>query len=377
MSDKIELVDLQTQRQRLGTRIDKAIAKVLEHGAYIMGPEVEALERELVASCGARRAVTCASGTDALVLALRALDVGPGDGVFVPSLTFSATAEAVVIVGATPIFVDVSEASFTMNPDSLVAAISSSAALGCRPVGSIAVDLYGHPADYSELCEVSAVSDLWILADAAQSFGATLNGRRSGAIVDVTATSFFPAKPLGCYGDGGAVLTHDDALADLVESLRQHGQGADKYENVRVGMNSRLDSIQAAILLEKLSIFEDELAARQDVARHYADLLDGVVGLPSVAAGATSAWASYTVLVEDREAVMARLEADGIASRVYYPTPLHRQRAYQSLPAAPGGLPVTEELSARILSLPMHPYLDAGAQARIAESLQKATGGRR
>lgn len=377
MSGKIEFIDLRTQRQRLGRRIDEAVAKVLDHGAYIMGPEVEALESALVASCGARRAVTCASGTDALVLALRALDVGPGDGVFVPSLTFSATAEAVAALGATPIFVDVCATSFTMDPDSLAAAISSANTPGCRPVGSIAVDLYGHPADYAALGEVAAASDLWVIADAAQSFGATLNGRRSGAIVDVTATSFFPAKPLGCYGDGGAVLTHDDALADLVESLRQHGQGADKYENVRVGMNSRLDSIQAAILLEKLSIFEDELASRQDVARRYEDLLHEVVPLPVVAPGATSAWALYTVLVEDRGAVMADLEADGVPSRVYYPTPLHRQRAYQGLPTAPSGLPVTEDLSARVLSLPMHPYLDASTQGRIAESLRKAVGGRR
>ena len=359
-------IDLQAQRRRLGGRIDEAIGRVLAHGAFIMGPEVGELERQLAAFCGVRHAIACASGTDALVMALMALGVGSGDAVFVPAFTFAATAESVVLVGATPVFVDVEAESFNLDPAALAAAIAATAAAGeLRPKAVIPVDLFGQMARYDAILPLAERHGLTVLADAAQSFGATLDGARAGQVGRCSATSFFPAKPLGCYGDGGAIFTDDDGLAETLRSIRIHGQGRDKYENVRIGLNGRLDTLQAAILIEKLSIFEDELERRQAVADRYAQGLAGTCGVPHLGAGARSAWAQYTITVAARDRVAAQLGGAGIPTAVYYPIPLNRQQAYRACPVGPGGVPVSERLAQQVLSLPMHPYLEPAVQDRI------------
>lgn len=369
----IAFIDLQAQRRRLGRRIDEAVGRVLEHGRFIMGPEVRELEDRLAGFVGVKHAISCASGTDALLLPLMAWGIGPGDAVFVPGFTFAATAEVVALAGATPVFVDVLEDSFNMEPASLAAAIDWVAAEGrLKPAAVIPVDLFGQPADYDALLPLAETHGLRILADAAQSFGASHRGKRAGSIGHVAATSFFPAKPLGCYGDGGAVFTDDDDIAAAMRSLRVHGQGADKYDNVRIGLNGRLDTIQAAILLEKLAVFEDEITARQAVADRYADGLGDHVEVPRIAAGMTSTWAQYTVKVEDRDGVAARLKAKDIPTAIYYPRPLNRQTAYCKYPCGPGGLPNSEALSPCVLSLPMHPYLDRDTQDRITRAVIEA-----
>lgn len=370
----IEFVDLGAQRRRIGDRMDRAIARVLEHGAFIMGPEVFELEEQLAGRCRVRHAISCSSGTDALLLALLAWGVGPGDAVFVPAFTFAATAEVVALVGAAPVFVDVEESSFNLDVVSLREAVAAVGAEGRRPAGVIAVDLFGQPAPYEEISAVTAEHGMWLLADAAQSFGATGGGRPVGALADVTATSFFPAKPLGCYGDGGAVFTHDDDLARTLRSLRIHGQGNHKYDTVRIGINGRLDTIQAAVLLEKLRVFDEELELRQAVAARYTKSLEGLVQTPSVEPGARSAWAQYTVRVNGRDGVIRALSAAGVPSAVYYPTPLHRQPAYEKVALVPVDLSRSEAASASVLSLPMHPYLSETAQDRVAAALAGAVG---
>ena len=372
----IAFVDLQAQRRRLGTRIDDAIGRVLDHGRFIMGPEVAELESRLATHCGAEHVIGCSSGTDGLVLGLMALGVGPGDAVFVPSFTFAATAESVALVGATPVFVDILPDSFNMDPAGLTAAIESiQADQAYRPAGVIPVDLFGQPADYRAIEPVAAAHGLWVMADAAQSYGALLDNRRIGTIGRVAVTSFFPAKPLGCYGDGGAIFTDDGDLAAILRSLLSHGKGSEKYDNVRIGMNGRLDTIQAAILLEKIGIFDDEVRLRQQVAARYDSGLRDIVEVPALVEGATSVWAQYTLVLDDRDVVAAKLKERGIPTAIYYPRPLHRQTAYQDFPMAPGGLPVSEELSGRVLSLPMHPYLDAATQDRIIAALVDAVSG--
>lgn len=370
----LAFIDLQAQRRRLGDRIDRAIARVLEHGRYILGPEVAELERRLAEFCGARHAVACSNGTDALVLALRARGVGPGDAVLVPSFTFAATAEAVVLAGATPVFLDVEEASFNVAPEGVARGVTAARDAGLTPRGLIAVDLFGQPADYEALVEAAKPYRLWIVDDAAQSFGASRKGRKVGTLAEITTTSFFPAKPLGCYGDGGAVFTDDDETAALLRSLRVHGQGSDKYDNVRIGINGRLDTIQAAILLEKLTIFPDEIAARDRIAERYGRLLGDLVAVPRLDAQASSVWAQYTIRVNDRDAVAKALAAAGIPTAVYYPLPLHRQTAYRQYPVAGGRLPVSDALAQDVLSLPMHPYLDEPTQDRVAEAVRRAVG---
>jgi dTDP-4-amino-4,6-dideoxygalactose transaminase len=370
----IPFVDLAAQRSRLGGRIETAIGRVLDHGAFVLGPEVFALEDRLARFCSARHAISCANGTDALTLAQLALGAGPGDAVFTPGLTFAATAESVVVAGATPVFVDVREDTFNIDVESLRCALGSAADAGLRPRGVVAVDLYGQPADYDALAGIAEEHGLWVLADAAQSFGASLNGSRTGCLADATATSFYPAKPLGCYGDGGAVFTDDDQVAETVTSLRTHGQGDDRFHHVRIGFNSRLDTIQAAILLEKLVILDEELRARREVARRYAEGLAGVCGAPVVISGATSAWAQYTVKVAGRGAVAAELRAGGVPTATYYPRPLHRQPAFSAFPVAPGGLPVSERLAASVLSLPMHPYLEPDVQDQVMTLVGDAVG---
>jgi dTDP-4-amino-4,6-dideoxygalactose transaminase len=370
----IAFIDLQAQRRRLGGGLDRAIARVLEYGRYIMGPEIAELESQLSAFCGARHAISCANGTDALALGLMVKSVRPGDAILVPSFTFVATAEVVAWLGATPIFLDVLPDSFNLDPDAIGRGVATARELGLRPVGLIAVDLFGQPADYDLIEPACSEHGLWLLADAAQSFGAIYRGRRAGHIGEIAATSFFPAKPLGCYGDGGAVFTEDDGLAEAMRSMRVHGQGRDKYDNVRIGMNGRLDTLQAAILLEKLAIFPKEIEARQRVAETYAEGLGDVVRVPGVLQGATSVWAQYTVVLEgaDRDAVAAELKKQGVPTAIYYPTPLHQQTAYRHYPAARGGLPVSERLAGQVLSLPMHPYLEADVQGFIIERVRAA-----
>jgi dTDP-4-amino-4,6-dideoxygalactose transaminase len=371
--DNIPFIDLKTQRRRLGRSLDDAVQRVMDHGQFILGPEVTELENQLAAFAGAKHCVSCANGTDALGLVLMAERVGVGDAVFVPAFTFAATAEVVAWVGATPVFVDVIEDTFNLDPARLETAIAFSKGQGLRPRAVIAVDLFGQPADYTALAPIAAAQDMFVLCDAAQSFGASLSGRRVGTFGRATATSFFPAKPLGCYGDGGAVLTDDDDLAVVLRSLRAHGQGTNKYDNVRIGINGRLDTMQAAILLQKLTIFEDEIDARQRIARLYAGLLGDVVRLPQLIEGAVSTWAQYTIVTERRDSVIAACRRAGAPTAIYYPIPLSRQTAYRHFPSGPEGVPVSERLAQQVVSLPMHPYLDPATQERVAAAVRGGT----
>jgi dTDP-4-amino-4,6-dideoxygalactose transaminase len=374
MSDSIAFIDLAAQRRRIGSRMDEAILRVVNHGGYIMGPEVKQFEADLSAFCGAKHVISCANGTDALALVLMAKSVKPGQAILCPSFTFAATAEVVAWLGAVPIFVDCLPETFNMDPASLEFGINTARQLGLKPVGVIPVDLFGQPADYDAIEAICAREDLWILCDAAQSFGASYRGRKLGTIGAATSTSFFPAKPLGCYGDGGAVFTNDDELATIMRSLRVHGQGSDKYDNVRIGMNGRLDTMQAAVLIEKLKIFPDEIAARDRVAKRYNEMLGDVVAVPVVAEGNTSVWAQYTMRVPNRDALAAALKAKGVPTAIYYPKPLHQQTAYSKFPCAGNGVPVSERLAGEVLSLPMHPYLEEAVQDRIIAAVREALG---
>jgi dTDP-4-amino-4,6-dideoxygalactose transaminase len=371
--ENIPFIDIAAQRRRLGPAVEDAVARVLAHCQFINGPEVAALEAALAAYCGARHVVTCASGTDALVMVLMAKGVGPGDAVLCPSFTFCATGEAVALVGATPVFADVDEASFNIDAASLKRGIATARRLGLKPRGVIAVDLFGQSADHDAVLAVAEAEDLFVLDDAAQGFGASYKGRRLGGMGLITATSFFPAKPLGCYGDGGAIFTDDAAFADLLRSIRVHGQGSDKYDNVRLGLTGRLDTIQAAVLIEKLKIFDDEIAARNKVAERYAQGLGNVVTVPHLAQGHTSVWAQYTIRLPegtDRDTFAAALKAQGVPTAIYYPKSMHQQTAYKDYPVADGGLPVSERLSADVISLPMHAYLDEASQDRVIQAVR-------
>ena len=366
----IPFVDLKTQQQRLKGPIDAAIQRVLAHGRYIMGPEVAELEAQLAAFAGVKHCVSVSSGTDALVAPLLALGIGPGDAVFMPAFTFTATAEVVAILGATPVFVDVDATTFNIDLASLTAQIDRIKKAGTlKPRAVIPVDLFGLPADYNALAIEAEANGLAVIADAAQSFGGELDGKRVGRLAAITATSFFPAKPLGCYGDGGAVLTDDDILADKIRSIRAHGKGAEKYDIDRIGLNARLDTIQAAILIEKLSIFEDEIEKRQRVASGYSEALENAVITPQVPPEAKSAWAQYTIRTENRDALADALKAQDIPSAIYYPRPLHLQTAYEAFGEGLGSLPVSESLCGEVLSLPMHPYLDAKTIDHIARAV--------
>jgi len=370
----IPFIDVGAQRRRLGSAIDNAVSRVLSHCQFLMGPEVIEFETRLAEFCGAKYALSCASGTDALVLVLMARGIGRGDAVFCPSFTFCATAEAAVLVGATPVFVDVHADSFNMDAQSLKQAIAQAKKDGLTPKAVIPVDLFGLPADHDAIAEVAKAEKLFVLDDAAQGFGATYKGRKLGTIGDATATSFFPAKPLGCYGDGGAVLTDDAGLLDVLKSLRIHGQGKDKYDNVRIGMTARLDTIQAAVLIEKLKIFPEEIAARNQVAQRYAAGLREVATVPAVAEGYTSVWAQYTIRLAPgkRDCLAEDLKTQGIPAAIYYPIPLHRQVAYKAFPVVAGGLPVTDRLCDEVISLPMHAYLDEPTQDRIVDAVRGA-----
>ena len=370
MQPKVPFIDLDMQQKRIKPKLDERLAKVLAHGKYIMGPEVAELEAALGDMCDAPHVVSCSNGTDALTLALMALGVGPGDAVLVPTFTFAATAEVVPLLGAVPVFLDILPGSFNIDPALVSAGVEAAEKAGHRPVGIIAVDLFGQPADYDALHQAAKAHDLWLMADAAQSLGASLQGKPVGSLARVTTTSFFPAKPLGCYGDGGAVMTDDADLAATMRSLRVHGQGEDKYDNVRIGLNARLDTLQAAVLLAKLEVFADEIKARQEAATRYDTLLGSMATTPPLIPGATSAWAQYTIRSQDRDALKQCLGAAGVPSVVYYTRPLHQQTAYRDFPIVGGGCPVAEQASTEVLSLPMHPYLDAATQERIAGALR-------
>jgi len=376
----MQFIDLAAQQARLRAPIEAAIARVLAHGQYVMGPEVRELEQKLAAFCGARHALACANGTDALMLGLMALGLKPGAAVICPAFTFAATAEAPAFFGAKPLFADIDPATFNLDVESARRALRAARDDGLDVAGVISVDLFGLPADYDAIERFCEEEGLWLLADAAQSFGATWKGRRAGAIGRIAATSFYPAKPLGCYGDGGAVFTGADDLAALIESLRVHGKGENQYDIVRVGMNSRLDTLQAAILLAKLDAYEAEIVARDAAAARYADALADLAGVaaPVVPDGARSVWAQYTVRFEThdlRERARETLKAAGVPSVVYYPSPLHVQRAYADAPRDPEGLPAAEAACRTALSLPMHADLSPEDQDRVLDALRTAVSG--
>lgn len=373
----IPFIDLKAQYKRVEENVRKGIDGVLEHGAYVMGPEIRDLESRLGEFSSVAHALGCASGTDALIMALMALDIKPGDAVFTTPFTFMATAEAVALLGATPVFVDIDPVTFNIEPDDLRRKIRDvkENRTDLTPKGVIAVDLFGQPADYDRIEPLAHNNGLWLIVDAAQSFGATYKGRPVCSIGDVACTSFFPAKPLGCYGDGGMVFADNDELHSILDSIRVHGKGEDKYDNVRLGINGRLDSLQAAILLAKFDIFPDELVKRQEAADRYATLLAGVedIVIPTVPEENTSAWAQYSLLARDsahRDELMGKLQEAGIPSVIYYPKPLHLQTAFQYLGYSEGDLPVCDNIAGRIFSLPMHPYLDAADQEKIAAVLK-------
>jgi dTDP-4-amino-4,6-dideoxygalactose transaminase len=355
--ESIPFIDLKAQQTRIRPQIDAAIKRVLDHGGYIMGPEVYELEKQLAEFCGVKHAISCANGTDALGLGLMAKNVGVGDAIFVPSFTFAATAEVVAWMGATPIFIDSLEDTYNIDPKSLELGIIAAKKAGLKAKGIIPVDLFGQPADYDVIQTIADEHGLFVIADGAQSFGATYKGRKVGSIGDMATTSFFPAKPLGCYGDGGAIFTNDDELASVIKSLRVHGQGTDKYDNVNIGMNGRLDTIQAAILIEKLRIFPDELSTRQKAADQYSDALKSLVEVPAVLSNATSAWAQYTVRLPkniNRSTMITNLKESGVPTMIYYPIPLHLQKAYNAFYLkCPTLLSQCEALSTSVLSFPM------------------------
>ena len=354
----MQFIDLQAQYQHLKQRIDKRIQQVLDHGKYIMGPEVQELEEKLAEYVGVKHAITCANGTDALTLTMMVLDVKEGDAVFCPTFTFFATAETIAFAKATPVFVDSNEATFNICPDDLEGRIKAVISEGkLKPKAIIAVDLFGLPANYPELERIAKKYDLKLIEDAAQGFGGSINGKRAGSFGDMATTSFFPAKPLGCYGDGGAVFTDNDEYANLLRSYRVHGKGADKYDNVRVGMNSRLDTIQAAILLEKLDVFSKEVNVRNKISAKYESSLSGVFNTPKIPSGYVSSWAQYTLTDPARDKIIDNYKNHNIPCVIYYGKCMHLQTAFNYLGYSQGDFPISEKLSQQVFSLPMSPYL--------------------
>ncbi len=378
----IAFIDLQAQRAHGGGRIEQAAMKAIEAGAYIMGPEVKEFERQLAAFSGASHCLSCANGTDALVLPLMAWDVKAGDAVFCPSFTFAATAEIIPWVGATPVFVDIDPHTYNIDPTHLEAAIMATKAEGkLTPKVIIAVDLFGQPANYRAISAIAKQHGMKLIADSAQGFGCTLDGKHPSDWADCVTTSFFPAKPLGCYGDGGAVLTNDAGLFEIMDSLRVHGKAVardlqgrtfdhdPKYLNMRIGMNSRLDTVQAAILIEKLKMFPDEIKARNRIAARYNEYLSRGAVVPQVIEGGVSTWAQYTIEISNRDGLVQHCKKDQVPTAVYYPVPIHKQAPYAGFPLGPGGLPVSEAKAGQVISLPMHPYLDEETQDRIIASV--------
>jgi dTDP-4-amino-4,6-dideoxygalactose transaminase len=382
----MQFIDLAAQQERIREQIEANIAAVLDHGKYIMGPEIQRLEEKLAQYVGVKHAISCASGTDALLLALMAYGIGPGDAIFTTPFTFIATGEVISLLGATPVFVDIDPQTFNMDPSKLEPAVRAvldnraadlplpQSSVPLVPRGIIAVDLFGLPADYDRLDAIAGEHDLFVLEDAAQSFGAEYKGNKACSLAQIGGTSFFPAKPLGCYGDGGMCFTDDDNLHEIMMSVRVHGKGTHKYDNVRIGLNGRMDTLQAAVLLAKFDIFPEEIELRQQVARRYSQLLNqkAEVQTPTVTDGMTSAWAQYSVLAEDgthRNQLQARLKEAGVPTAIYYPKPLHLQTAFKSLGYEEGDFPVSEDYAGRIFSLPMHPYLSDSDQEFIIKNL--------
>ena len=371
----IPFIDLKAQQARIRDDVDERLANVLDHGAYIMGPEVKELEAELGKWSRTRHVISCSSGTDALVLALLGKKLRPGQGVICPSFTFAATPEAMAVLGASPIFADVDPHSFNLDARNLSAALQAGIDSGLEVVGIMPVGLFGMPSDMVAIRDFAQKHGLWVIDDAAQSFGASFNDVPVGKLADVTCTSFFPAKPLGCYGDGGALFTDDDEVAEIAISCRIHGMGKTKYHNDRIGMTARLDSMQAAVLLSKLSIFQDELDKRQQVADQYQALLSEHVITPRLTKGATSSWAQYTIKLPqdcDRQAIQDALSAKGVPTMIYYPIPMHKQAPYQRYPVANGALTITDTLCDIVLALPMHPYLTSEQIVTISDALKSA-----
>ncbi|MGC2164228.1 MAG: DegT/DnrJ/EryC1/StrS family aminotransferase [Silvibacterium sp.] len=362
----MEFVDLKTQYKRIKPSVDARIQAVLNHGQYILGPEVPALEAELARRTGSKHCISCASGTDALLMALMALGISPGDEVITSPFTFIATVEMIVLLGATPVFVDIDPRTWNFDPARLASAITS------RTRAIMPVSLYGQCADFDAICEASG--GLPVIEDAAQSFGATYKGRQSGNLSTIGCTSFFPSKPLGCFGDGGACFTNDDGLAAIMVEVRNHGQ-ASRYHHVRLGLNGRLDTIQAAVLLAKLEIFEEELRLRSEAAERYGERLKGIVQTPWIAEGNRSVYAQYTIEVDDRERVADALRREGIPTSVHYPIPAHLQPAFRGLGHGEGSFPIAERAARRVLSLPMHPYLKNEDQDKICDALKRAIQG--
>lgn len=370
---KIDFAGLKAQYARIKPEIARRIQTVLDHGQFILGPEVSELETALAKRAGTKHAIGVSSGTDALVMALMAEGIGTGDAVFVPSFTFTASAEVVLLLGATPVFVDVDPHNFNIDTNDLDRRVSEVAREGkLLPRAVIAVDLFGQPADYGVLENLCRRHALYLIADAAQSYGAKLGNRAVGALAHTTAASFFPAKPLGAYGDGGALFTDDDERTAHYKSIRAHGKGTDKYDIVRLGLNARLDTLQAAILLAKLDVFDDELAAREKLARAYDARLKDKVEIPHRVPDSVSAWAQYCILVDDRDTVAKRLKEAGVPTAVYYPLPMHLQTAYARFGQGPGSLPISERLSQRILALPMNPYLTVEQTDYVCTSVAAA-----
>ena len=376
----MEFVDLKTQQKKIFEKIDGQIKTVLHHGNFIMGPEVQELEKRLAAYIGVKYGIGCSSGTDALLLSLMACSIGPGDAVFTTPFTFIATAEVITLLGAVPIFVDIDPRTFNMDPQSLENAIDRVINLKATPKNNffdssltpraiIAVDLFGLPADYQQLGLVAKKYGLTIIEDGAQSFGGELDGIKACALGQIGCTSFFPAKPLGCYGDGGMCFTENEPLAESIRSLRIHGKGKDKYDNIRIGVNGRLDTLQAAILLAKFEIFDEEMEVRQQIADRYTRLFKDIeIQRPQIPTGYKSAWAQYSILFSSyskRQECQKRLASAGVPSAVYYPKPLHLQTAFNFLGYREGDFPVSESISKRILSLPMHPYLSIADQDKV------------
>jgi UDP-2-acetamido-2-deoxy-ribo-hexuluronate aminotransferase len=357
----IEFIDLKAQQARLKDKIELGIQNVLTHGQYILGPEVSELEEKLAAYVGAKYCISCANGTDALQIVQMAFGIGPGDEVITPGFTYIATAETVAVLGAKPVYVDVNPKTYNLDIEKLEAAITP------RTKAIIPVSLYGQCADFDAINAIAAKYNLPVIEDAAQSFGATYKGRKSCNLSTVACTSFFPSKPLGCYGDGGAIFTNDDELAKVIRQIARHGQDR-RYHHVRVGMNSRLDTLQAAILLPKLEILDDEMQARQRVAETYTKLFNeaGVLTTPFIEMHNQSAWAQYTIQVENRADVQEKLKAQGIPTAVHYPIPLNKQPAVADVNAV---LPVGDAVAERVMSLPMHPYLSENSQELIVNSL--------
>lgn len=366
----MQFIDLGAQRERIRDKLTAAIDRVVNEGKYILGPEVAEFEKQLAGYVGVKHVVACANGTDALLLPLLASGIGPGDAVFVPSFTFAATAEVVALAKAEPVFVDIDPETYNIDIESLEAAIAMIKAEGrLKPRAIIPVDLFGLSADYDAVAEIAARENLMVIEDAAQSIGGKADGKMCGAFGTVGSTSFYPAKPLGCYGDGGAMFTNDDELAARLRSFAFHGKGETQYDNIHVGLNSRLDTLQAAILIEKLAILEDEMVARQKVAQRYRDGLHNVVKVAHVPEGRRSTWAQYAIETPHRDELKAHLQSLGIPSVIYYVKPLHQQVAYNHYPRTPKGLPVSETLPERILCLPMHPYLSNQDQDRIINAI--------